>query len=324
MLGRSIVFPIAFRSAMLAGLGACLFIAAMATGAAADPTFPPGARIGLQLPPGMVVSRRFPGFEDPEHKVAIAVLELPLEAYDHVEQSIFSKVPPGLIVEKREMFPFHDGIGFLLTGRTEAAGVSVQKWFLVARAVGGPNTDLTAFVNMDVPEGARGIYTDAVVRATLSSVTFRPPPLAEQVAMLPFKLGDLAGFRVMQAMANGGVILTDGPSNDITVQPYMIVSVGRSTPTEPNDRATVARDLLSSAPLRELTPTSSEAMRIGSLPGYEIRATAKNLRGDPVKLVQWVRFGAGGYMRIVGVVGADRWDELFNRFRAVRDGIGLR
>jgi hypothetical protein len=324
MFRRSIVLPIASRSAILAGICAFLFVALSAGSATADPAFPPGMRIGLQVPPGMMVSRHFPGFEDVDRKVAIALLELPVPAYDHVEQSIFSKAPPGLIVEKREMFPFSDGIGFLLTGRTEADGVIVHKWFLLGRAVGGPNTDLTAFVNMDVPEEARGIYTDKVVRAALASVAFRPPPLAEQVAMLPFTLGDLAGFRVMQAMPEGGVIITDGPSNDITGQPYMIVSVGRSASTEPNDRGTVARDLLSSAPLRELTPTSSEAMRIGGLPGYEIRATAKNLRGDSVKLVQWVRFGAGGYMRIVGVMGADRWDELFNRFRAVRDGIALR
>ena len=33
--------------------------------------------------------------------------------------------------------------------------------------------------------------------------------------MLPFKLGELAGFRVMQVFPDGGVILTDGPGDDI-------------------------------------------------------------------------------------------------------------
>jgi len=38
-------------------------------------------------------------------------------------------------------------------------------------------------------------------------------------------------------------------------------------------------------------------------------------------VVQWVRFGTGGFMRIVGVGPKNNWDSLFTRFRAVRDGI---
>jgi hypothetical protein len=292
--------------------------------AAADPVFPPGLRIGLAPPPGMSVSKRFPGFEDADNKVAITLLELPLPAYDNVEKSIFGNVPPGLTVEKREMFPFHDGIGFLLTGTIQSDGVTLHKWFLLARSIGGVNFDLTALVNAEVPEKARAIYTDTIMREALASVTLRPPPLAEQVGMLPFKLGDLAGFRPIQAMAVGGLIITDGPTDDISRQPYMIVNVGSGAPAAPDDRARIARDMLASAPLSNLVITSTEAMRIGGNPGFEIRATAKDMHGDPVKLVQWLRFGAGGYLRIIGVGRADDWDRLFNRFRAVRDGIELR
>jgi len=37
--------------------------------------------------------------------------------------------------------------------------------------------------------------------------------------------------------------------------------------------------------------------------------------------VQWLRFGGGGFMRIVAVSPAAEWDTLFPRFRALRDGI---
>jgi hypothetical protein len=40
--------------------------------------------------------------------------------------------------------------------------------------------------------------------------------------------------------------------------------------------------------------------------------------------VQWVRFGSGGFLRIVGVGRSDAWDALFTRFRAVRDGIEMK
>jgi hypothetical protein len=65
-------------------------------------------------------------------------------------------------------------------------------------------------------------------------------------------------------------------------------------------------------------------MRISGLPGYEIRATAKSLGGEPLSIVQWVRFGGGGFMRIVAVARTDVWNDQFTRFRAVRDGIDFK
>ena len=311
---------IAFLFAVWAGIFANLVVA----DTAADPVFPPGMRVGLTPPPEMSVSRRFAGFEDAANKVAIGLTELPLQAYEGIEKSFFGGAPPGVSVQKREMLPYADGIGFLLTGAVDLNGVKLHKWFLLARSVGGENFDLVALVTVEVPEAARTIYTDKVIRDALASVTFRAPPLAEQTAMLPFKLGDLAGFRIMQAIPGGGLIITDGPGNDITRQPYMIVSVGAGSAGTSDDRARVARDMLSGAPLSDLTVTSTETMRISNLPGFEIRATAKDVRGNAVKLVQWVRFGATGYLRIIGVCASGDWDKLFDRFRAVRDGVEAR
>ena len=81
--------------------------------------------------------------------------------------------------------------------------------------------------------------------------------------------------------------------------------------------------MLIGAPLRDLTMQSTETMRIGGLPGFEIRAQAEGLHGTPLRLVQWLRFGGGSYLRVIGVGRKDDWDALFTRFRAVRDGIDL-
>jgi hypothetical protein len=48
------------------------------------------------------------------------------------------------------------------------------------------------------------------------------------------------------------------------------------------------------------------------------------LDGQPVSLVQWIRFGSGGFLRIIGVSRNANSDELFTRFRAVRDGIEMK
>lgn len=298
------------------------FCAFAATSAQAEVVYPPGMRIGLAPPGDAKLSTRFPGFEDAGRRVAVTILDLPGGAYPDLEAAAFAKDQTGLKDFKREVFAFESSMGFLISGRAEVNGVTLHKWFLLATAAFGARvSNLTTLITVEVPEEARAVYTDEVVRKALQSVTFRAMPVEEQLGMLPFKLGDLAGFRIMRVLPEGGVILTEGPTDNINVQPYMIIGVGRGGPSEPSDRGRFARDMLSAAPVRELQVQSAEAMRIGGSPGFEIRATAKGLTADALSLVQWVRFGSGGFMRIVGVVRTDQWQNFFTRFRAVRDGI---
>lgn len=302
-----------------------LIVSVWAGVAAADPVFPTGLRVGLEPPVDVVASKRFPGFEDIDRKVAITILDLPGGAYPELEAAAFGKNQSGLHDFKREAFPFDNGMGFLITGRAEQNGVSLNKWFLLTTTTFGSRVgNLTTLVTVEVPDSAVSVYTDAIVRKALKTVTFRPPPLDEQVAQLPFKLDEMAGFRVMQVMPGGGVILTDGAGNNIDSQPYMIVGVSRGGPTEAADRGRFARDLLTSSPIKDLNVQSSEPMRITGQPGYEIRATAKSLGGENLSMVQWVRFGGGGFMRIIAVARTEVWNDLFTRFRAVRDGIAFK
>jgi hypothetical protein len=303
-----------------------MLVTAAAIGLAAGPAFadvvyPPGLRIGLEPPAGLVASPRFPGFEDDTNKVAIAILDLPARAYEEIEKGAFGTQQQGLTDVKRESFPFGSGIGFLVTGKAEENGVKLTKWFLFGTAVAGPVSDLAMLINVQVPDAAKAIYTDDVIRKMLASVTFRVAPIAEQLNLLPFKVGDMAGFRVMQVLPQGGVILIDGPVDDMARSTYAIVSVGRGAPETPDERGTFARELLTNAPLRNLSVTSAEAMRIGGGQGYEIRARAQGLQGEPVNLVQWVRFGSGGFLRVIGVGPPNTWDDVFTRLRALRDGV---
>jgi hypothetical protein len=302
-------------------LGIWAGLASVIPVAQAEVVFPPGLRVGLEPPSGLVLSKTFPGFEDTDRKVAITLLDLPVRAYEEIERSAFAKTQVGITEMKRESFPFASGIGFLISGEASQNGVTVHKWFLLASAVG---KDMAVLINVAVPDSARAIYTDAVIRKALASVTFRPAPVLEQIAMLPFKLNDLAGFRVMQVLPQGGVILTDGPTDDLSRQAYMIIAVGAGAPDDPGDRGKFARDLLAAAPLANVNVTVADSMRIGGLPGFEIRAQAIGVNGQPVNLVQWVRFGSGGFLRVVGVAGNEAWDALFTRFRAIRDGIELK
>jgi hypothetical protein len=314
------------RHRLIVLLYAALSLFAASPAWCADVIFPPGQRVGLAPPPGMTLSKRFPGFEDDDRKATITIFDFPAQAYDELQTSLFS--PPaslkGMVVDKRESFPFDNGIGYFMAAHLTVNGVLLHRWYFLAKTITGPVDDLTTLINVEVPDSALDKYPDAAIRAALASVSFRPPPIAEQLSLLPFQLGDLAGLRVIKVLAAGGAILTDGPTDDITRQPYVIVSVGPGAPDQASDRGEFANKLLSSAPLRDLKVTSAEAMRISNLPGYEIRAQGIDLRGDPVVLVQWIRFGSTGFMRIIGVSSKDDWDRMFPRFRAVRDGLAPR
>ena len=203
-------------------------------------------------------------------------------------------------------------------------GVTLHRWSFLAQALGDAVRDLTALINVEVPESALSVYSDAVVRKALASVTFRPAPIKEQLGMLPFQFGELAGFEVVQVMPTGTAVLADKTGEKAVTHPVMVVSVGRGGPADSSDRGRFARDLVAGAPVRELSIKSAEPMRINNAAGHEIRAEGKDPAGQSLSVVQWVRFGSGGYLRIVGVGPSSQWDQMFGRFRAVRDGIDMR
>jgi hypothetical protein len=289
--------------------------------AIADPVFPPGSRVGLEPPPGMVLSKRFAGFEDVEHKAAILVLDLPAAAYVEAEQSLFAKPQTDVKGLVRRAFPFNEGIALLATGTAQENDKHLHKWFFLATTVAGPVQNLTAFITVEVPESARNVYTDAVVEKLLKSVAFRKPPVDEQLARLPFALNDLAGFHVRQVAMPASVVLSDKAEGVPFSQAFVIVTVAPGGPANAADRARFAQDLINSGPVRDLAITSGETMRVKGMPGNEVRGTGKNIENEPVQIVQWLRFGSGGFMRIVAVSPKEEWDAMFPRFRALRDGI---
>jgi len=305
------------------GLGLVVTAALAAAPAFADETqFPKGFRVGLVPPTGLTLSSSFAGFEDPERKVAIGLLEFPAQAYYGIEAMIFREgANLQIVVDHRELLPLASGIGVLVSGHVQIEGVRYRKWLLVTS---GP--DVTAVVRAQAPDESKEAYPDDAMRASLASVALRPPPLDEQLSLLPFRLDELAGFRIMRVLPEGAIVLTDGPRDDQAIeQPHLIASVSAGGPDQSGDRATFAQRLLTATPgFIDMRLTGSEPMRIGGRPGHEVRAEARDpVSGTAVQMIQWVRFGGGGFLRVVGFASKQRWAEAYPRFRAVRDGIEL-
>lgn len=302
---------------------------------AADPVYPKGSRIGLTLSPGLEVSRTFPGFEDSANKVIILAAELPAQAYEATLKAMQTPTGPtsGVTNIKREILLTASGAAHLISGNQEHEGTKIRKWMLVTWKAG---TDYTVLVTAIVPEAAKKTYDEEAMRKIFASLSLRDQvPQEEILSLLPFKVGDLANFRTIRPVAGGrGVLLTDETKSDGAEkkekatdepgdEPEILVTVNPGAPTQASERPRFAEQLIAGMPgIKEVRTVFSESMRLGALPGYEIRLEAKSAKtGKDVNVVQWVRFGGTSFIHVVGVSPRDKWPESFTRFRAVRDGV---
>lgn len=307
----------------------CALAVLVAPASAAEPVFPVGSRIGLVPPAGMVASDAFDGFADPATNAAILIAVLPAAAYAQIEKSldVESLRKQGVNLEKREAVKFDFGKGFLLTGRQVADKTRYKKWLLVASA-----SDLTALVTVQIPEGDRN-YSDNVVRAALTTLALRAKvPEAEELSLLPFSIGDLAGLQIDGVVRGRAVLLSVPPAgadsaaakpSDGGLTGHLLIAALPGGPSEPDDHANFARlsfDQIGG--IKDIRIVMSEPLRLGGQSGYQTMADAKDVRtGADVKVVQWLRFGSGGYLQMVGIAPAGNWTSVLARLRKVRDSV---
>jgi outer membrane biosynthesis protein TonB len=364
---------------------------------AAEPAFPPGSRIGLVPPTGMVISDAFAGFADPEKNAAILIASLPAAAYSQLDKTLDTEElrKQGISLEKREPMRLDAGKGFLLTGRQVAGKERYRKWLLVLAA-----GDITALVSVQVPESDTA-YPNNIVRAALATLAVRQKvPEQEQLGLLPFTVGDLAGFRVDAVLPGRALVLSaaaeetpkdaskesqeppkeptevsndskealkdtskeapkepkeakdskEAPketskeaskapkeakdskeaakdsSKEATARSFdarLLIAAAPGGPAEADDRGSFARTSFAEiGGIRDVRITMSEPLRIGGQSGYQTMAEAKDTRsGADVMVVQWLRFGSGGFLQMTGIARADAWTSTLSRLRAVRDSV---
>jgi hypothetical protein len=297
---------------------AAAFIALPAV--ASDVQFPVGSSVGLVPPAGLRLDPANPAFYDPDHQVSIVLLELPRAAYPRVEASMTTAAAKelGVILDLREVAFTAAGTAVLSAGEDTRA--NARKWMMVALT-----SRATVLVSVEIPHAARERYPDALIRAALATLTERDAPINELLGLLPYRLDELAGFRVVTVLNRSTVVLTKGPRDDMHAveQPHLVIGIAPSIAGQASDRARLAELAFSSLPgLAERRVTTAEMLRVTGQPVHEIRAEARDVAtGTPVSVVQWIRFGPNAYLHIIGVTMRDNWSRDFPTFRAVRDGV---
>ena len=288
-----------------------------------EPQFPLASRLGMTPPPGMALSTSFQGFEDSKNSIYIRLVAMPETAHAEIEKAMTNQAlkKQNMTVEKREPFTLPSGKGLLIMARQETDNTRLRKWLLIA-PVGG----LTALVSMEIPVTAKDVYSEPAIRAAMASLVSRAAiPNEEQLALVPFNLRDLAGFKVAGVVPGRAVQLSDTekPDAETFEHPQIVITVAPGGPPTAGDRDSFARLAFAGPPsVKDVRMLSSEPMRIGGQPGHELRALGRDTKsGAEIEIVQWLRFGSGAYMQMVGFARKDAWIAAFTRFRTVRDGL---
>ena len=293
---------------------------AMVSASAADPVFPPGARIGMTPLVGLVPAKAFTGFESEDQSVKVLIAELPAGAYGEVMNAF--KTNPAIVTNaKPESLETGAGTAYYTAETAKTASGTFRHYSMILQ--GGT---FSGYVEVQVPENATRIYSDDAVRQMFVSAVIRKEvPIPEQLALMPFKVGDLGDFKNVRALgATGALLLADGEeTTGFEAAPFMVIGLMTSAPAQPDDRARFAEQAARAIPgMHSGHITMSEPVRIDGMAGYETRIDATSGRDDtPVTLVQWLRFGGQGSLRIIGSAPRDQWEKAFPRFRAVRDGV---
>jgi hypothetical protein len=270
----------------------------------------------------MVPSQSFQGYEDAAREAMLFITELGVNTAEHVAKDFTPEAlaAAGIEIETREDAALAGLRGYLIVAHQDVSGVRWRKWALVLT-----REDITAILTVMTPEAAREAYPDAALRASLATLALRESvPDAEKFGLLPYRFGDLAGFRLVQAIPTGTAVLTSGPS-DATIasaQPFFMVQLAAGAPA-PAEREGFARRLLAeTAGFDQFRVVQSGPMHFGAQQGHELIAEGKDPKnGVELTFAQWLRFGASGYMRMLGIARRDVWAEAFPRMRALRDGI---
>ncbi len=298
-----------------------LFTAAANSAYAADPVFPPGAKVGVVPLVGLVPAKTFIGFETEDKGVKVVVADLPAEAYGEVANA-FKANPGGAGGIKPQSIETPAGLGYYTVedARDTQSG-NVRRYSMIV-----PGLAFSGYIAVQVPENASKIYTDDAVRQMFASAVVRKEvPVDEQLGLLPFKISELSDFKNVRTLAPGSaIVVADGDeATGFETAPFMIIGIIGATPTTPDDRGRFARQIVTTIPgVRDGKITMSEPVRIDGQPGYETRIDATSGKDNtPVTIVQWLRFGGQTSLRIVGSSPRDDWTKAFPRFRAVRDGI---
>jgi hypothetical protein len=291
--------------------------------AVAAPVFPPGSRIGLVPADDMEFSWRSGLFENPSKYASVRMAEMRPEDYPIIERSIMNPDEAVFRVIFRERTTIGGYPAVLATvNQRSRGGFLLRKWLLAVR-----EPTLTMYIVVQSIESPEG-YTDAAIRRMLNSVVSRPiVPIEAEMAVLPFQIGDRAGFRPVR-MDVHQLVMTEGLSDDLHLfeQPVMTASFVSMRPPNSAETQDFAVKLLRADPgLKGVAIEQTQPFQPRGRARHEIVARAKDAAsGKPLIVLQTLEFDLNGILRIKSVTRPGDRETHLPRFRTLANGIEMK
>ena len=271
---------------------------------AAEPVFPPGSRVGLAPPAGLIVSSDFTGFVNNEAGTSIVINTMTREAFGDM---VSAMTADQLATRNMTLLGPCDNVSLTfeshcIRANQVAGGFLVQKWILIAKL-----ESEAAIVVATMPDVVmtQGIYSAAAMEAALSSLAYDQALVTSPIDALPFTIdeGELLTF---QRALGGSAAAYAAPASDGAPQPLWIVAASL-------DRRTQARELTFSRTafrqIRNMTGhriTDERPFAMEQLDGHILEGTARDEKtgADLYVFHALLVDPSNKYYRMIGLVPA--------------------
>ena len=303
-------------------LAVALVVAATILAFAADPVFPPGARVGMVPLVGLNRAKAFIGFETEDQGVKVLIADLPAEAYGEVANA-FKANPGGIGGIKPESIETAAGLAYYTVENAKDGATNVRRYSMIVpgpallrlRRGAGPGKRLE---DLHRRRGTPDVRHRRRAQGGAGRRAARPDAVQDQRAQRASRMS--ARWRRAPPL-----ILADGDeTTGFEAAPFMIIGLIGQTAASPDDRGRFAQQIATTIPgVRDGTHHHVRAgphrrparlrdadrchQRQGQYARHH-RAMAALRRRRPA-------------LRIIGSSPRDQWAKAFPRFRAVRDGI---
>ncbi|MEL6978840.1 MAG: hypothetical protein AAGM38_09200 [Pseudomonadota bacterium] len=291
----------------------------------------PGSVISLTPPPDFTPATSFSGFEAP-YGASILVNELPAEAeselyagFADLGAASAAVAVQGVTLERAVALPEDGALASLkplvYQGKQQVQSLVFDKW--IALYVGAK----VAIITYQAPVDAGP--SEETLRAVFASVRLAAPlSVEEQLAALPYAVGDVGALTLDRVMLNGASLYTLGALTPGEPLPIAIIApaIGQASIPEGQRVNTSGALIRSVAGWSDITTDPITTIELKGAPATIVTGSASGPDGAPLRFKQWMLFeaGANAYLRIVASAPADQWDAAAPSFETLVEGLRVK
>ena len=297
---------------------AILLACGTATPAAAGVVRVAGTAVSLAPPSDFVPAKQFPGFQHDRSGSSIMVTEM-AGPYAEFRGAMTKEAMAtrGMTLLSSESARFANLEGLLVSATQTANGIVYRKWLGVFGTA-----EKTVMLVASFPESAAAALSEPIKQSLLSA-RWNAAAQLDVHEGLTYRIKEPASLKVSTRSSNMLMLTKGGRPGPVPPEDPLVVvgnSIGQGTIADVEDFA--RRRILQTAQVKEIGDIKGRAVTIAGSSGYELTATAKDLKsGTPLVLYQTILVRKDGYVLVQGLVGAAASEIYLPEFRQLAQSL---